>query len=218
MTKEFRAILFDFGGVILTSPFEAFAAYEASANLPAGFLAKINTINPDTNAWAQMERGEISESEFYRRFEAEGRELGFAFDARQLVSMLPGEVRTEMVDVVRHLRERYTVACLTNNMALGHGTAMSRTPEAAAEVAAVMALFEFVIESRELRVRKPEPKFFARACEIIAVQPEQCVFLDDLGMNLKTARQLGMTTIKVGEPGAAIAELEAVLGHGVRGW
>ncbi len=216
--SDFRAILFDFGGVILTSPFEIFAAYEASAKLPAGFLAKINTINPDTNAWAQIERGEIDEAEFYRRFEAEGQALGFAFDAKQLVSMLSGEIRVEMVDVVRHLRERYTVACLTNNMALGLGTAMSRTAEAAAEVAEVMGLFEFVIESRELRVRKPEPMFFLRACEIIGVQPEQCVFLDDLGINLKTAKQLGMTTIKVGDPGVAIAELEAVLGHGVRGW
>jgi putative hydrolase of the HAD superfamily len=215
---EVRAILFDFGGVVLTSPFEAFAAYEASAKLPAGVLAKINTINPDTNAWAQMERAEIDEAEFYRRFEEEGRALGFTFDAKQLVSMLSGEIRSEMVEVVRHLRERYTVACLTNNMVLGHGTAMSRTPVAAAEVADVMALFEFVIESRELRVRKPEPRFFVRACEIIGVAPAQCVLLDDLGINLKTARQLGMTTIKVVEPGVAIAELEAVLGHGVRGW
>ena len=126
--SDFRAILFDFGGVILTSPLEAFAAYEASAKLPAGFLAKINTLNPDTNAWAQMERGEIDEAEFYRRFEAEGQELGFAFDARQLVGMLSGEIRVEMVDVVRHLRERYTVACLTNNITATHFTQTKLLP------------------------------------------------------------------------------------------
>ncbi len=212
------AVLFDFGGVILSSPLEAFAAYEERSTLPPGFLAKINTTNPDTNTWACMERGELSESEFYRRFEAEGLALGFAFDARELLGKLSGEIRPQMVDVVRHLRERYTVACLTNNMALGHGTAMASTPERASEIAEVMALFEYVIESRELRARKPEPRFFERACEIIGVTPSECVFLDDLGMNLKPARALGMTTIKVGDPGIAIAELEAILGHGVRGW
>lgn len=215
MTTDVRAVLFDFGGVVLSSPIDGFLAYEASAGLPRGFLQRINLTNPDTNAWACMERGEIDEHEFYRRFEAEAQQLGHPIDARHALAQLTGEVRPIMLDAIHALRSRYTVACLTNNMTIGHGTAMASTPEKAAEIAEVMKLFEYVVESRLIHARKPEPVFFARACEVIGVQPKHCVFLDDLGQNLKTARALGMTTIKVTSASQALAELETVLGHPV---
>lgn len=210
-----RAVLFDFGGVVLSSPIEGFHAYEARAGLPMGFLQHINMTNPDSNAWACMERGEIDEPEFYRRFEAEARALGHAIDARAALAGLTGEVRPTMLAAIGALRERYTVACLTNNMTIGHGTAMASTPARAAEIASVMGMFDFVIESRVIRARKPEAAFFTRACEIFGVVPEHCVFLDDLGQNLKTARALGMTTIKVTSADQALAELADVLGHAI---
>lgn len=215
MTDDVHAVLFDFGGVVLSSPIDGFLAYEASAGLPRGFLQRINMTNPDTNAWACMERGEISEDEFYRRFEAEAVALGHALDARAALAQLTGEVQPIMLDAIKSLRSRYTVACLTNNMTIGHGTAMASTPEKSAEISNAMALFEHVIESRVIGARKPEPKFFARACEVIGAEPKRCVFLDDLGQNLKTARALGMTTIKVTSVSQALAELETVLGHPV---
>jgi putative hydrolase of the HAD superfamily len=213
---EIRAVLFDFGGVILSSPIDAFRAYERTAQLPAGFLQRLNTLDPDTNAWACMERGELDEDTFHARFEAEGRAQGYTFDSRTVLSQLSGQLRPEMVDVVRTVRTRYRVACLTNNMPLRFGPAMAATSQRAAEIAEVMALFEHVVESCKIGTRKPEPRFFSRACEIVGVAPEHCVFLDDLGINLKPARAMGMTTIKVGDPAQAIAELEAVLGHAVR--
>jgi putative hydrolase of the HAD superfamily len=213
---EIRAVLFDFGGVILSSPIDAFRAYERTARLPAGFLQRLNTLDPDHNAWACMERGELDEDTFHARFEAEGRAQGGVFDSRTVLSQLSGQVRPEMVDVVRTVRTRYRVACLTNNMPIRFGSAMATTPERATEIAEVMGLFEHVVESCKIGARKPEPRFFARACEIIGIGPEHCVFLDDLGINLKPARAMGMTTIKVGDPAQAIAELEAVLGHAVR--
>jgi putative hydrolase of the HAD superfamily len=213
---DIHAVLFDFGGVVLSSPLDAFHAYEARAGLPANFLQTINTLDPDTNAWACMERGELSEAEFYRRFEDEARALGHVIDARAILGQLTGELRPVMLDAIRTLRSRYTVACLTNNMPLGLGTAMASSPARAAEIADAMALFDHVVESREIRARKPEPRFFSRACEIIGVPPRHCVFLDDLGQNLKTARFLGMTTIKVVTVARALDELEAVLGHSVR--
>jgi putative hydrolase of the HAD superfamily len=216
LTAAIRAVLFDFGGVILSSPIDGFLAYERTAGLPAGFLQRINSTNPDGNAWACMERGELDEPTFCSRFEAEARGHGFTVDARVVLSQLSGQIRPELVDVIRALRPRYRVACLTNNMPIGHGSAMARTPDLAARIAEVMALFAHVIESWKIGARKPEPRFYARACEVVGVPPEACVFLDDLGINLKPARAMGMTTIKVGDPAQAIADLEAVLGHPVR--
>jgi putative hydrolase of the HAD superfamily len=211
-----RAVLFDFGGVILSSPIDGFRAHERAAGLPAGFLQRLNSADPDTNAWACMERGELDEATFCARFEAEARAAGYTVDARVVLSQLSGQIRPELVDVIRALRTRYRVACLTNNMPIGHGSAMARTPDLAAAIAEVMALFAHVVESCKIGARKPEPRFYARACEVVGVPPEQCVFLDDLGINLKPARAMGMTTIKVGDPAQAIADLEAVLGHPVR--
>jgi putative hydrolase of the HAD superfamily len=213
---DIRAILFDFGGVILSSPIDNFRDYERTMQLPAGFLQRLNSQNPDTNAWACMERGELDEETFHSRFEAEGRAHGFTFDSRVVLSQISGQLRPNMVDVVRTARTRYKVACLTNNMPIRFGPAMAATSQRATELAEVMALFEHVVESSKIGTRKPEQRFFARACEIVGVAPEHCVFLDDLGINLKPARAMGMTTIKVGDPAVAIAELEAILGHSVR--
>lgn len=211
-----QAVLFDFGGVILSSPIDGFLSYERAAGLPAGFLQRLNSTNPDSNAWACMERGELDEPTFCARFEAEARAAGHTVDARFVLSRLSGEIRPAMVAAIRALRTRYRVACLTNNMPIGHGSSMARTPELAAQIAEVMALFAHVVESCKIGARKPEPRFYARACEVIGVPPEHCVFLDDLGINLKPARALGMTTIKVGDPAQALADLEAALGHPVR--
>jgi putative hydrolase of the HAD superfamily len=213
---DIRAVLFDFGGVILSSPIDGFRAYERARELPAGFLQRLNSTDPDTNAWACMERGELDEATFCARLEAEALAAGHAIDARLILGQLTGQIRPEMVDVIRALQPRYRLACLTNNMPIGHGSAMARNPELAAEIAQVLALFEHVVESCKIGARKPEPRFYARACEIVGVAPEHCVFLDDLGINLKPARAMGMATIKVGDPAAAIAELEAILGHPAR--
>jgi putative hydrolase of the HAD superfamily len=213
---EIRAVLFDFGGVILSSPIDGFRSYERAAQLPAGTVQRLNTTNPDTNAWACMERGELDEATFCARFEDEARALGHALDARAILGGLTGQIRPEMVAAIRALVPRYRVACLTNNMPIGHGSAMARDPALAAAIAEVMALFAHVVESCKIGARKPEPRFYARACEVVGVAPEHCVFLDDLGINLKPARAMGMTTIKVGDPAAALAELEAVLGHPLR--
>lgn len=213
---DIRAVLFDFGGVVLSSPIDGFLAYERSAQLPAGFLQRLNTTNPDSNAWACMERGELDEPSFCARLEAEARALGHTIDARSVLGLLSGTLRPAMVQVIRTLRPRYRVACLTNNMPIGHGSAMAGTAERAALIAEVLALFEHVVESSKIGARKPEPRFYARACEIVGVAPEHCVFLDDLGINLKPARAMGMATIKVGDPAQAIADLEAILGHPVR--
>jgi len=211
-----RAVLWDFGGVILSSPFEAFNRYEAERGLPKDFLRSVNARNPHDNAWAKLERGDVGAAAFSDLFEAESRALGHAVRGADVLGLLSGDVRPDMVAVLKVLKGRYKQACLTNNVRHGDGPGMARTAEKAAAVAEIMTLFDQVVESSKVGVRKPEPRFYRIACDLLQIEPTEAVFLDDLGINLKPAAAMGMRTIKVGEPGKAIAELEAVLGHPLR--
>jgi putative hydrolase of the HAD superfamily len=215
-TMTIEAVLWDFGGVILSSPFEAFNRYEAEMGLPHDFIRRVNAVNPDHNAWAQMERSEIGLERFAELFEAEARALGGELSGHTVLGLLSGEVRPEMVQALERVRERFRIACITNNMPAGHGPSMTRSPETAAKVTQIMQLFEHVVESSKLNMRKPDPRIYRHACELLGVAPEACVYLDDLGINLKPARAMGMATIKVNSAAQALAELEALLGISLR--
>jgi putative hydrolase of the HAD superfamily len=208
-----RAVLWDFGGVILASPFEAFRAYEAANGIPLDFIRGVNATNPDLNAWARLERSELDHEGFDRVFAEESAALGHEVPGADVLALLSGEVRAEMVKALDGvIAAGYKTACLTNNVVRRDGEPAEDRPE----VAAVMAKFDVVVESSKVGIRKPEVEFYTRACELLDVEPSECVFLDDLGINLKPAKEMGMTTIKVGEPGPAIAELEDVLGLTLR--
>ncbi|MEM7404545.1 MAG: HAD-IA family hydrolase [Pseudomonadota bacterium] len=206
-------VLWDFGGVITSSPFEAFNRYEISRGLPTDFIRTVNSRNPDTNAWAQFERSDIDASAFSELFRVEAAALGHDVPGSDVLGLLSGEVRPVMVAALRELRQQYRIACLTNNVRSGRGPGMSADPARAAAVADVMQLFEVVVESSKVGVRKPELRFYEFACETLGIKPEEAVYLDDLGINLKPARALGMQTIKVTEPGQALGDLARVLGH-----
>jgi len=209
-TSDVRAVLWDFGGVLTSSPFEAYAAYERERGLPAGFIRGINATNPDTNAWASLERGHLGMEAFVLRFEAEALAAGATLDARALLGTLGGELRPAMVEAVRRCHQRLKTGLLTNNFIAAD--------EAAGEsaYAPVLEHFDVVVESSRAGMRKPDPDFYRTACELLGVAPSEAVFLDDLGVNLKPAREMGMRTIKVVDPDAALAELEAVVGFGLR--
>ena len=198
-----RAVLWDFGGVILTSPFEAFNFYEQRKGLPLDFIRSVNAANPHDNAWALLERTEIDGEEFDRRFAAESEALGHRVRGADVLELLSGEVRPEMLELLDAvIAAGYKTACLTNNVAGG---------EDRAEVRSVMDRFDEVVESSVVGVRKPEVEFYEIACAKLDVSPSDCVFLDDLGINLKPAAAMGMTTIKVVTPDQAIADLRAAL-------
>jgi putative hydrolase of the HAD superfamily len=200
-----RAVMFDFGGVISSSPFEAFARLEEERGLPHGFIRTVNATNPDANAWSSLERGELGVEEFGEQWALEARALGHDLDGRDVLARLAGEIRPEMVDAVRTCGTVYKTACLTNNFTMAER-------EISDEVASVYALFDAVLESRVLGVRKPDPRFYELACTAIGVRPDESVFLDDLGINLKPARSLGMHTIKVTDASSALRELEGLVG------
>ena len=197
--------MFDFGGVITSSPFEAFTRYEQEAGLPDGFIRLVNSTDPDSNAWSHLERGRLDVDGFAAAFEAEALRLGHRVDGREVLGLLGGDVRPAMVEAVRRCTERFETACVTNNFTL------EDTP-LPAEVSAIFELFDVVVESRVVGIRKPEPRFYELACQMVGVAPDEVVYLDDLGINLKPARAMGMTTIKVSDPGVALRELSAATG------
>ena len=211
------AVLWDFGGVILTSPFEAFRRYEREAGLPEDFIRGLNARNADANAWAKMERSDVSLDEFVALFESEALARGHKLDGWRVLQALSGDIRPQMVEALRRCKAAFRVACITNNMKHGEGPGMARSADKAAAVAEIMTLFEYVVESSKLGWRKPDPRIYRHACELLGVAPERCIYLDDLGVNLKPARAMGMRTIKVGDPDTAIAELEAMVGIPLRG-
>ncbi|MDW3213771.1 MAG: HAD-IA family hydrolase [Ilumatobacteraceae bacterium] len=210
-TTTIRAVFWDFGGVILSSPFDAFNRYEAEHDLPTDFIRSVNARNPHTNAWALIERHEVDAATFDGLFAAESEALGHRVPGRDVLAMLSGGVRDEMVTALdRVIEAGYLTACLTNNVRSGDGSADRP------EVDAVMDRFDHIVESSKVGCRKPEPRFYEIACDLAGVEPAECVFLDDLGINLKPARAMGMTTIKVLAADQAITDLEQVLGIDLR--
>jgi putative hydrolase of the HAD superfamily len=213
---RFRAVLWDFGGVILSSPFEAFRRWESERGLPLDSIRSINATDPDRNAWARFERSEIDAEEFDRAFADEANARGLAIRGADVLALLHGDVRPSMVRALDRVREAgFLVACLTNNMSGGDGRRGAVEPSddpRRREVEAVMERFHAVVESSKVGVRKPEPDFYRLACSLLSVEPSDCVFLDDLGVNLKPAAAMGMTTIKVLGAEQAIGELADAIG------
>jgi putative hydrolase of the HAD superfamily len=208
-----EAVIWDFGGVLTTSPFEAFARYEAARGLPADIIRRINADNHLHNAWAQFERAEIDVEGFDELFAAEARARGVEIRGMDVLPLLSGELRPEMVEALKRIKQRCKTGCITNNVpANSVGSKGGRT----LYIAEVMALFDHVIESAKIGLRKPDPRIYRMMVETLGVDPKRCVYLDDLGVNLKPAREMGMTTIKVLNGPQAIAELEAATGLSLR--
>jgi putative hydrolase of the HAD superfamily len=213
-----KAVMWDFGGVLTTSPFDAFARYEAERGLPTDFIRGINATNPDTNAWARLERNDISVDEFDQAFADESGTAGHEVRGALVLSLLAGDLRPGMVRAFDKIRVQYKTACLTNNIKRDDSqpSPTKTRDERSGAIADVMARFDYVIESSKAGIRKPDPEFYLTACRALAVEPDEAVFLDDLGVNLKPARQLGISTIKVTSETQALADLEAILEMSLR--
>jgi putative hydrolase of the HAD superfamily len=203
-----RAVIFDIGGVLTTSPVQSIRAFEEQSGLPERALGPL--LADHDGAWSLFEKSEISPAEFVAAFEEETVGRGLDVDGWKFLEAFYTAlvVRDEMVHAVRAIRERMKVAAITNNI--------TREERSAENPLALDDLFDVVIESSKVGVRKPDPRIYLMACEEMGVAPGECVFLDDFGVNLKAARQLGMTTIKVDETTTALDELEATLGFSLR--
>src|SRR5499427_9791973 len=204
-----EAVIWDFGGVLTTSPFEAFSRFEQERGLPADIIRRTNAANHLENAWAKFERAEVDIETFDRLFAAESQALGAEVRGKDVLPLLSGDIRPEMVEALRRVKQSFKTGCITNNLpANAIGSASGRS----LYIADVMVLFDHVIESAKIGLRKPDPRIYGMMIETLKVDPRKCVYLDDLGVNLKPAREMGMATIKVVSAAQAIAELEAATG------
>lgn len=205
-----RAVIFDLGGVVMGSPLHAIAAYERERGLPDGCVNRVVADTGPRGAWARLERGELPMEAFYEAFEGDCRAAGFEISARAMMLRMgeAAEPRPAMLEAIRRIRERgLLAAALTNNWA-GEGDADGTR--------ALAAHFDAFFESSVLGLQKPDPRIYRHACAELGIAPGEAVFLDDIGRNLKSARALGMTTLKVEEPGKALDELSALLGFPLR--
>jgi len=207
-----RAVFWDFGGVITTSPFDSFNIYEESQNLPKDLIRTINSTNPDNNAWAKLERNEIDQQEFDSLFAIESRQFGHSIPGKEVLALLRGQIRPEMVKALREIKDKLIQGCLTNNIQSTEDQELENDNAAMSGAhQEIMGLFDFVFESSKENVRKPNPKFYQLACQRGNVNPNEVIFLDDLGINLKPAKALGMRTIKVVKAEDALKDLQDLL-------
>ena len=214
MSGTVSAVVFDLGGVITESPMIAFAAYEREAGLPDGLIRQLNSTDPDTNAWARFERNELDVAGFSTAFEAEAAAQGHRLDASRVLAALRGEVRPAMVEAIRRLRAHgLPLGMVSNNVS---------PMERGGRMDDILDMFDVIVESSIEGIRKPEPEIYQRALERLSeavgrrIEATDCAYLDDLGINLKPARALGMHTVKVADPAVALAELSALVGLDLR--
>ncbi len=208
----FTSVIFDFGGVITSSPFEAFNAMESKRGLPHGFVRSVNSANPDNNAWARFERAEIGAGEFDLLFAAEAQALGHILDGASVIACLSGDIRPDMVAALDQLKsEGFGLGCITNNVPSGKGAGMAGSAEKAAAIEDILARFDHVIESSKVGIRKPDSLIYQMMCSALEVEPATCIYLDDLGINCKPAAALGMAAIKVTSGEQALIELGHLL-------
>jgi putative hydrolase of the HAD superfamily len=207
---SFSAVIFDLGGVVLGSPLHAIADYEREQGIPAGFVNRVVADTAPAGAWSRLERGELALGDFYAAFEHDCLEAGQRICARSMMERMAAAAapRPGMLEAVRRIRAAgLKTAALTNNWEHEGDDDGSRE---------LRPLFDAFVESRRVGLRKPDPRIYELACTELDVAPRGAVFLDDIGRNLKTARELGMATIKVTDPEGALAELEALLGLALR--
>ena len=202
---KYKAIIWDFGGVITSSPFDAFNEFEEVNSLPKDIIRTINSENPDMNAWAQFESNSITIDQFDDLFLKEAKAKGFDIKGRDIIKLLKGSIRENMVSFLRELKSDFKLGCITNNVK------PSSEENTDNETKEAMSIFDHVIESSIVGIRKPNPEIYMMSCDALNVSPDQCIYLDDLGINLKPARELGMTTIKVIQPEDAIQEVRNLL-------
>ena len=207
-----RAVFWDFGGVITSSPFDSFNIYEKEHKLPKDFIRTVNSTNPDFNAWAKLERNEIDQEEFDSLFAIESKRMGYAIPGKEVLALLKGQIRPEMVNALRAIKDKLIQGCLTNNIQSMEDQQLEKSNSAISGAHQdIMKLFDFVFESSKENVRKPDPNFYKLACQKGGVNPNETIFLDDLGINLKPAKALGMKTIKVVTADKALQELQNLL-------
>ena len=215
ISMSFKTVIFDFGGVFTTSPLQNFAAFENEHDLPKNFIGGVIKNNHHANAWAQFERAEIDLDQFDWLFAQESRAAGYEISGNTLMKLMSFHIHQPMAAALQKVKSLgLKTGCITNNTPDQNKPTRGLSPKDIAQLKAIFSSFDHVIESAKAGVRKPEPRIYEMMCEALEASPDQCVFLDDLGINLKPAQAMGMKTIKVplSDVRPAIEELYDCLG------
>jgi len=203
---KLAAVVFDLGGVVTESPLHAIARYEKDHGLAPHAVSRAVVRSGDQGAWPRLERGELTVERFIAPFEADCRAQGVALDGARLMAYIAeaGRPRPAMLAAIRRIGDHgLRVAALTNNW-------VTEAPRP--DPHPLRQHFHVFVESSVVGLRKPDPRIYRLVLDELGVEAGQAAFLDDIGGNLKAARALGMTTIKVDQPGPALRELSALLG------
>jgi putative hydrolase of the HAD superfamily len=204
----YDAVVFDLGGVVFPSPLAAFDVYDAEAGLDPGTVRRIVRESAESGAWAALERGELLLDACFAALAEEARELGVELDVARVFELIAAASAPvpAMVRAVERIREEgLRVGALTNNWIGPDGAHAPGGDERG-------IAFDVVVESAVEGIRKPDPAIYELVLDRLGVTAERTVYLDDLGPNLKPARAMGMTTIKVVDPDVALGELRDVIG------
>ncbi len=212
-----RAVVFDFAGVLTSSPFDGVLAYESELGYPPGSLVHLMVGDygeaDGEHPWHRLERGEIEASAFWLDLKERAAAAALPISLREFVSRFAGSftVRESYVDVARRLRPAYRTAVLTNNVR--EFAAVWR------DMIGVDDLFDAVVDSSDVGIRKPHPDVYLHTCAALEVDPWEAVFLDDSPPNVEGALAVGMAAIWVDDAEGALGELENLLEkEGIAGW
>ncbi|XP_071945026.1 acyl-CoA dehydrogenase family member 10-like [Antedon mediterranea] len=211
--QKTKAVIFDMGGVLISKPFKVFEAFEKDNGLPNGLIRQVIVERGEDGSFARMERGELTTEEFGQIFSTECSEkLGKNVDMTEFLKVFERDVYAlpEMLDAVRCIQaEGVSVALLTNNWKHESGRSLQPLDP---------SLFDVIVESCLVGMRKPDARIYQLCLEKLKVKPEESVFLDDIGRNVKAAKSLGIQTIKVDEPIDALTELQTLLNFPLNGF
>eukprot|EP00002_Diphylleia_rotans_P000902 TRINITY_DN10486_c0_g1_i1.p1 TRINITY_DN10486_c0_g1~~TRINITY_DN10486_c0_g1_i1.p1 ORF type:complete len:213 (+),score=63.64 TRINITY_DN10486_c0_g1_i1:57-695(+) len=201
-----KAIFFDLGGVVLDSPLHMIADYEKKNGIPHNYINYMIIKGGVDGPWAKLETGRYTVEEFCSEFNELCEKDGTKLDMREVFRIIQtARPRPIMIQAILRLRELgFQVAAITNNWKPTSEKELEQTLE-------LSKIFDAFIESRVLGIRKPHPEIFQVALETLKVSASESIFLDDISANVRAAKKLGFTTIKVVEPTQALQELEGIL-------
>ena len=181
---DVQAVIWDMGGIVYPTPFEMFDDLERAKGWPAGVLPR-GPFSPDGDPeYEKCSTGELTESEYWRRYQQAGAARGYPFDLKQEIDWT-GAPRPEVMQTIETIGRRFRQATLTNDSTawLGHGWWES-WPYA--------HLFEHLIDVVTLGVRKPHPRTYTTAADRLGLDPDQCLFVDDMRINIEGSEAVGM--------------------------
>ena len=197
-----KIVLWDYGGVLTESPIKNFRKFENDNNYVLDSIVKINSYNKYNNAWAKLEKDEISIEKFSKLFSEEAKQFGILnINTDKLLECLNVKLNIKMVELLENISKFYTCVCLTNNFKKVGSSNFKN----------IKHNFSLIIESSKIGFRKPEKQIYKHVLEVLKVNAKEILFIDDLGINLKPARELGFHTYKFTDTDKTISYIKNML-------